>query len=70
VLQVCAVERPCPIAPGAKTKLESEIQGNGWLHCAPDSDLIFGTDIGGKHDRALKKIGIDLGMLLSEAAHA
>src|SRR6266478_8821333 len=44
-------------APG---QLESEIQGNGWLHCAPDSDLIFGTDIGGKYDKALKKIGIDL----------
>jgi putative transcriptional regulator len=54
-------------APG---QLESEIQGNGWLHCAPDSELIFGTDIGGKYDKALKKIGIDLGMLSSEAGHA
>jgi len=54
-------------APG---QLESEIQGNGWLHCAPDSDLIFGTDVGTKYERALKKIGIDLGMLSSEAGHA
>jgi putative transcriptional regulator len=54
-------------APG---QLETEIQGNGWLHCAPDADLIFGTDIGGKYDKALKKIGIDLGMLSSEAGHA
>jgi putative transcriptional regulator len=54
-------------APG---QLENEIQGNGWLHCAADSDLIFGTDIGGKYDMALKKIGIDLGMLSSEAGHA
>jgi len=54
-------------APG---QLESEIQGNGWLHCAPDPDLIFGADIGGKYDKALKKIGIDLGMLSSEAGHA
>ncbi|MGA9324341.1 MAG: YqgE/AlgH family protein [Xanthobacteraceae bacterium] len=54
-------------APG---QLETEIQGNGWLHCAPDSDLIFGTDISGKYDKALKKIGIDLGMLSSEAGHA
>jgi putative transcriptional regulator len=54
-------------APG---QLESEIQGNGWLHCAPDSELIFGTDTGGKYDKALKKIGIDLGMLSSEAGHA
>ena len=54
-------------APG---QLETEIQGNGWLHCAADSELIFGTDIGAKYDRALKKIGIDLGMLSSEAGHA
>ena len=54
-------------APG---QLENEIQGNGWLHCAPDPDLIFGTDIGGKYEKALKKIGIDLGMLSSEAGHA
>jgi putative transcriptional regulator len=54
-------------APG---QLESEIQGNGWLHCAADAELIFGTDIGGKYDKALKKIGIDLGMLSSEAGHA
>ncbi|MGB6754394.1 MAG: YqgE/AlgH family protein [Xanthobacteraceae bacterium] len=54
-------------APG---QLENEIQGNGWLHCAADSDLIFGTDIGGKYEMALKKIGIDPGMLSSEAGHA
>ena len=54
-------------APG---QLENEIQGNGWLHCPPDLDLIFGTDIGRKYDKALKKIGIDLGMLSSEAGHA
>jgi putative transcriptional regulator len=54
-------------APG---QLESEIQGNGWLHCTPDSDLIFGADAGGKYEKALKKIGIDLGMLSNEAGHA
>ena len=54
-------------APG---QLEEEIQKNGWLHCAADSELIFGTDIGGKYDLALKKIGIDLGMLSNEAGHA
>ena len=54
-------------APG---QLESEIQGNGWLHCAPDSELIFGTDIGGKYGKALKKLGVDVGMLSSEAGHA
>jgi len=54
-------------APG---QLENEIQGNGWLHCAADSELIFGPDIDGKYERALKKIGIDLGMLSNEAGHA
>jgi putative transcriptional regulator len=54
-------------APG---QLENEIQGNGWLHCAADPELIFGTDVGGKYDKALKKIGIDLGMLSSDSGHA
>jgi putative transcriptional regulator len=54
-------------APG---QLENEIQHNGWLHCPADSELIFGPDTGGKYDKALRKIGIDLGMLSSEAGHA
>jgi len=32
--------------------------------------LSFGPDTSGKYDKALKKIGIDLGMLSSEAGHA
>ena len=51
-------------------QLESEIQGNGWLHCAADPELIFGADIDGKYEKALRKIGIDLGMLSSESGHA
>jgi putative transcriptional regulator len=54
-------------APG---QLEQEIQQNGWLHCAADSELIFGQDIEHKYERALAKIGIDLGMLSTEAGHA
>jgi putative transcriptional regulator len=54
-------------APG---QLEQEIQENGWLHCPADSELIFGGDIEHKYERALQKIGIDLGMLSSEAGHA
>jgi putative transcriptional regulator len=54
-------------APG---QLESEIQQNGWLHCAADNDLIFGADIATKYEKALHKIGIDLAMLSSEAGHA
>ena len=54
-------------APG---QLESEIHQNGWLHCAADSELIFGQDSEAKYEKALKKIGIDVGMLSSEAGHA
>lgn len=54
-------------APG---QLENEIQSNGWLHCSADVDLVFGTDIGGKYEKALKKIGIHLGMLSNDAGHA
>jgi putative transcriptional regulator len=54
-------------APG---QLEQEIQQNGWLHCAADPELIFGGDTGGKYDKALRKIGIDLSHLSNEAGHA
>ena len=54
-------------APG---QLENEIQHNGWLHCTADAELIFGTEIETKYDRALKKIGVTPGMLSSEVGHA
>ena len=54
----------------AAGQLESEIQDNGWLHCDADPDLVFGSDIEEKYLRALRKIGIDPGMLSNEAGHA
>src|SRR5438105_952068 len=54
-------------APG---QLESEIQENGWLHCPADPELIFGSDTDGKYTLALRKLGVDLGKLSSEAGHA
>ena len=54
-------------APG---QLENEIQHNGWLHCDADPDLIFGDDVEEKYWRAIRKIGIDPGMLSTEAGHA
>jgi putative transcriptional regulator len=51
-------------------QLENEIQDNGWLHCDADADLIFGDDVDDKYDRALRKIGIDPGMLSNAAGHA
>src|SRR5579872_674022 len=49
-------------APG---QLEQEIQQNGWLHCPADPELLFGKDIEHKYERALAKLGVDLGMLSS-----
>jgi putative transcriptional regulator len=54
-------------APG---QLENEIQENGWLHCDADADLVFGDELEDKYARALRKIGIDPGMLSNEAGHA
>jgi len=54
-------------APG---QLETEIHQNGWLHCAADRELVFGADTEGKYALAMKKIGIEVGMLSSEAGHA
>src|ERR1700749_4613199 len=51
-------------------QLENEIQGNGWLHCDADADLVCGDDVGDKYSRALRKIGVDPGMLSNEAGHA
>src|SRR3989440_2511436 len=39
-------------------QLENELQNNGWLHCSPDAELLFGADISAKYDRAMQKIGI------------
>src|SRR5215470_959449 len=54
-------------APG---QLENEINQNGWLHCPADPELIFGQDTDAKYTHALRKIGINLGMLSTEAGHA
>jgi putative transcriptional regulator len=51
-------------------QLENELQHNGWLHCSPDPELIFGADIGTKYDRAMQKIGVRPGMLSSDIGHA
>jgi len=53
-------------APG---QLESELQANGWLLCAADTDLIFGDEVDGKWDQALKKIGVNPA-LLGAGGHA
>jgi putative transcriptional regulator len=54
-------------APG---QLENEMQQNGWLHCSADRELIFGTEINAKYERAMQKIGIRPGMLSNDVGHA
>ena len=54
----------------AAGQLESEIQGNGWLSCPADADLIFDADIDNKYRRVLSKLGIDPSHLVSDAGHA
>lgn len=51
-------------------QLDSEIQSNGWLHCAADVELIFARDCQSKYDLALAKIGIDLSKLSTTIGHA
>jgi len=51
-------------------QLEDEIQQNGWLSCEADSALLFDANLDTKYARALRKIGIDPAMLVSDAGHA
>ncbi|WP_374443422.1 YqgE/AlgH family protein [Stella sp.] len=51
-------------------QLDQEIQANGWLQVPADEDLVFGTSLDEIWDRALKRLGIDLTTLSSEAGHA
>ncbi len=51
-------------------QLESEILANGWLTCPADPELIFSADDASKYDRALAKLGADLGKLSPDAGHA
>src|SRR6476659_10148518 len=54
----------------ASGQIENEITENGWLNCDADKDLIFGANVEGKYEQAMRKLGVDLGKLSSEAGHA
>jgi putative transcriptional regulator len=54
----------------AAGQLEFEIQANGWLHSQADRSILFDDDVDGKYDRALAKIGVQPGMLSTDAGHA
>jgi len=44
-------------------QLEAELQDNGWLLVAADTDLVFAADDGAKWQRALAKLGVKPEML-------
>ncbi len=54
----------------AAGQLESEIQQNGWLNCPADPSLIFDSALDSKYERAMRRVGIDIGRLASVAGRA
>jgi len=51
-------------------QLDAEMQANGWLSVAADSEIVFGANQGEKWQRALAKLGVDLLSLSGEAGRA
>lgn len=51
-------------------QLDDEIRANGWLQAPADPDLVFDTNLEGKWERAIAKLGIDPRMLSDSAGHA
>jgi putative transcriptional regulator len=51
-------------------QLDSEIRANGWLHVAADDELVFGSELDTKWQRAMAKLGVDPRMLSDVAGHA
>lgn len=51
-------------------QLDAEIQQNGWLTAPADPDLLFDPTLENKWERALRKLGVDPALLVSDAGHA
>ena len=51
-------------------QLDAEIQANGWLNVDADDDIVFGSRLADKWDRALAKLGVHPLTLSGEAGHA
>ncbi|MCG2583462.1 YqgE/AlgH family protein [Massilia sp. TS11] len=51
-------------------QLEDEILRNGWLTVGADAHVLFDLPIEDRYNAALRLLGIDPAMLLSEAGHA
>jgi len=51
-------------------QLEDEMSRNGWINVDAEPAIIFDTPVGQRYDKALSLLGIDAGMLSSDAGHA
>lgn len=51
-------------------QLENEILHNGWLHSDAEANFVFTPDWPQKHSHALRRMGIEPGMLSPESGHA
>ena len=54
-------------APG---QLDFEIQANGWLNVSADDSLIFGGNLDGKWEQAIRKLGVNVTALSATAGRA
>ena len=54
----------------AAGQLEDEMSKNGWINVDAEPGIIFDTPVGQRYDKALSLLGIDIGMLSSDAGHA
>lgn len=51
-------------------QIESEIAANGWIHCEPDNEIIFGGGMENKWVRALDKLGANVSGLSWQSGRA
>jgi len=51
-------------------QIENEIRLNGWVHCDADSKIVFEMNMDSKWSAALRKLGIDLSLLSTNAGRA
>ncbi len=51
-------------------QLEAELAANGWLTCEADEDILFDTPMEERYEKALARLGVDLGNLSPGAGHA
>lgn len=54
----------------AAGQLEDEMSRNGWINVDAERGIIFDTPVDQRYDKALSLLGIDIGMLSSDAGHA